>query len=121
MSDWYAIRHRSHGDSRNCSFDSVRFSGPRHTQYCCTSGKEVGWLNQHIHFGLILPSTSGVDGYSAEKARGRVVTLPGGGAYSCHYRCGALDAETAAGLSDQIDRLKPKAGKVNTWESNPSS
>ena len=62
--------------------------------------------------GLILPSTSGVDGYSAEKTTGRVVTLAGGGTYSCRYRCGALDAAGAAALAGHIARLKPSAGKV---------
>lgn len=62
--------------------------------------------------GLILPSTSGVDGYSAEKARGRLVTLAGGGTFSCRYRCGALDPAGTRRIADHIARLKPDTGKV---------
>lgn len=62
--------------------------------------------------GLILPSTSGVDGYSAEKAKGRVVTLPGQATYSCRYRCGALDAADTTLLANHIASLKPDAGKI---------
>jgi hypothetical protein len=62
--------------------------------------------------GLILPSTSGVDGYSAEKAKGRLVTLAGGGTFSCRYRCGALDPAGARALAGQIARLKPDTGRA---------
>jgi len=72
----------------------------------------ISRLGDQEALGLILPATSGVDGYSAEKARGRVVTLPGGGTYSCQYRCGALDPAGARALADEIARLKPDHGKV---------
>lgn len=72
----------------------------------------ISRLGDQEALGLILPATSGVDGYSAEKARGRVITLPGGGTYSCHYRCGALNSADARALADQITQLKRGRGKV---------
>ena len=72
----------------------------------------ISRLGDQEALGLILPATSGIDGYSAEKARGRVVTLPGGGTYSCQYRCGALDPAGARALADEIARLKPGHRKV---------
>ena len=72
----------------------------------------ISRLGDQEALGLILPATSGVDGYSAEKARGRVVTLPGAGTYSCHYRCGALDPAGARALADQITQMKRCHGKL---------
>lgn len=71
----------------------------------------ISRLGDQDALGLILPSTSGVDGYSAERARGRVVTLAGSDEYSCRYRCGALDAAGAMALSRHIDTLTRDAGK----------
>ncbi|HEU4826599.1 MAG TPA: DUF4432 family protein [Dongiaceae bacterium] len=63
----------------------------------------ISRLGDQEALGLILPSTSGVDGYAAERAKGRVVTVAGGGRYSCRYRCGALDPAAAEALSHRIE------------------
>ena len=73
----------------------------------------ISRLGDEDALGLILPSTSGVDGYTAEKAKGRVVTLAGGGVYSCRYRCGALDAAGAGALARHIETLKADTGNAS--------
>jgi hypothetical protein len=72
----------------------------------------ISRLGDQEALGLILPATSGVDGYTAEKAKGRVVTLQGGGAFSCRYRCGALDATAAGALVRHIETIGRDAGKA---------
>jgi hypothetical protein len=73
----------------------------------------ISRLGDQEALGLILPSTSGVDGYTAEKAKGRVVTLAGGGTYSCRYRCGALDATAAKAMVHQIEAVGREAGSAS--------
>ncbi len=43
--------------------------------------------------------------FTAEKAKGRVVTLAGGGTYFCRYRCGALGATAAKTMVHQIEAV----------------
>ena len=68
----------------------------------------VRWISRtgdQDALGLILPSTSGVDGYTAEKAKGRVATIAGGGQFTCGYRCGALSKAGAKQLLGRIGNL----------------
>ncbi len=73
----------------------------------------ISRLGDQEALGLVLPSTSGVDGYSAEKAKGRVVTVAGSGSYSCRYRCGALDATAARALVHQIKAIGRDSGNAS--------
>lgn len=63
----------------------------------------ISRLGDQDALGLILPSTSGVEGYTAEKAKGGIVTVAPGGRYSFRYRCGALDAAGAKALARHIE------------------
>ncbi|MDQ7250365.1 DUF4432 family protein [Dongia sedimenti] len=63
----------------------------------------ISRLGDQDALGLILPATAGVDGFTAEKAKGRVVSVPPGGSYACRYRCGALDAAGARSLARHIE------------------
>jgi hypothetical protein len=68
----------------------------------------VRWISRTSDqdaLGIILPSTSGVEGRAAEGAKGRVVTIPARGTYSCQYRCGALNASGASELVRHIDSV----------------
>lgn len=73
----------------------------------------ISRLGDQDALGLILPSTSGVDGYTAEKAKGRVVTLAGGGTYACRYRCGALDPAGAKELARRIAQASSSVGHIS--------
>jgi hypothetical protein len=67
----------------------------------------VRWMSRtgdQDALGLILPATAGVEGFTAEKAKGRLVTLEAGGARSFRYRCGALDAAEARAFAAHMGR-----------------
>ena len=59
--------------------------------------------------GIALPATAGVEGYAAEKAAGRIVTVPPLGEWRARMRMGALDAAAAAEMEGRIDRLAGRA------------
>ncbi len=63
----------------------------------------ISRLGDQDALGLILPSTSGVEGYTAEKAKGGIVTVAPGSRHSFRYRCGALDAAGAKALARHIE------------------
>ena len=56
-----------------------------------------------------MPATSGVEGYSAEKAHGRVVDLAGGATWRIDMRLGALTAPEAARMERHIDQCLDRA------------
>jgi len=59
--------------------------------------------------GLSMPATSGVEGYRAEKALGRVVGLPGGATWRIDMRLGALTAPEAQQMERHIDQCLGRA------------
>jgi len=56
--------------------------------------------------GMAFPATSGVEGYSAEKAKGRVVSLDGGATWRVDMTMGLLTATETAQAIDDIDRVR---------------
>jgi hypothetical protein len=55
--------------------------------------------------GMILPATAESEGYSAEKAKGNLKTIPGGGEWSCHMEFGALSPEEAGAMAAKINDI----------------
>jgi hypothetical protein len=55
--------------------------------------------------GLILPATAGPEGYAAEKAKGLIKTVPGGGVWECEMEAGALSAAEAAAMAAKIESM----------------
>jgi hypothetical protein len=55
--------------------------------------------------GLCLPATAEPEGYSAEKAKGNIVIVPGQGNWHFDLEVGALDADRAAAVEAQIEAL----------------
>jgi hypothetical protein len=55
--------------------------------------------------GLALPATAGPEGYTVEKAKGLVQSVPPGGAWTCAMRAGALDAAAAREAERRIGEL----------------
>lgn len=55
--------------------------------------------------GLVLPATAEPEGYLAEKAKGNVQVLPGGGVFRCEMEMGALTPEAAASMEARISAL----------------
>ena len=75
----------------------------------------VRWLSRTGDLealGLFLPSTSGVDGYTAEKAKERVKTIARRDRFTCSYRCGALDPVAAQLMVCSVDRVISHARSV---------
>ncbi len=68
----------------------------------------VRWISRtpdQDALGLILPATAEPEGYTAEKAKGNVKTLPGGAQWRCDMELGALTADEARAMAAEIERL----------------
>lgn len=72
----------------------------------------VRWISRNVDqdaMGLVLPATAEVSGYTAEKAKGNVRTLPPGGEFHCSYVCGALGPADADAMRSEIEASKSQA------------
>jgi hypothetical protein len=56
--------------------------------------------------GIAFPSTSEVEGYTAEKAKGQVISLEGGKAWRIDMRMGLLTSAQTKVITDQIARMR---------------
>ena len=56
--------------------------------------------------GAAFPSTSGVEGFTAEKAKGRVLSLEGGASWRTDMRVGLLTPEEAKAAIKVIERIR---------------
>ncbi len=56
--------------------------------------------------GMAFPSTSEVEGYTAEKAKGQVVSLEGGKSWRIDMRMGLLTSTEAKAMADRISRMR---------------
>lgn len=77
----------------------------------------VRWISRtpdQDGLGLILPATAEPDGYTAEKAKGNVKTLPAGEHYRCDFFVGALTAPAAIRYAEHIDAtLNGSSGTID--------
>ncbi len=55
--------------------------------------------------GLVLPATAEPEGYSAEKAKGNVKTIPAGGSYTCEIEAGLLSADEARRMAAHVEQI----------------
>ncbi len=60
--------------------------------------------------GLALPATADVEGYAAEKAKGNLVTVDGGGTWRIEIRAGAVRAAEAETIAARIRDIVSRAG-----------
>ena len=68
----------------------------------------VRWISRtpdQDALGLILPATAEPEGYSAEKAKGNIKTIPAQGTWRCDYVMGAVEKEAAAAIAATIEGL----------------
>ncbi|MEM6987016.1 MAG: DUF4432 family protein [Pseudomonadota bacterium] len=56
--------------------------------------------------GVAFPATSGVEGYTTEKAKGRVFELAGGDTWTIDMQVGHLTATETADMIDQIETIR---------------
>lgn len=83
------------GDYVRCRPDQV----PLCTRWICRTPDQDG-------LGIAFPATSGVEGYTNEKAKGRVITLAGGEAWHVDMRLGLLTATETQSIITIIDELR---------------
>jgi len=55
--------------------------------------------------GMDMPATAEPEGYTAEKAKGNIRTIPGGGKVHCDMELGVLSAEEAAKMEAKIGQI----------------
>jgi hypothetical protein len=55
--------------------------------------------------GIVLPATAKADGYTIEKSRGNVKTLPPHGTFHCEVVAGAVDKADAAKIEAKVDGI----------------
>ncbi len=93
----YAIQKHPDGtaDYVRCRPDQA----PLCTRWICRTPDQDG-------LGIAFPSTSGVEGYTAEKAKGRVETVEGGATWRIDMRLGLLTASETADTIALIDRTR---------------
>ncbi len=68
----------------------------------------VRWISRtpdQDALGLILPATAEPEGYTAEKAKGNVKSIPAGATWRCDYVMGALGPDAASQIRDQINQI----------------
>jgi len=71
--------------------------------------KGVRWTTRTIDqdaIGIVLPATAEPDGYTAEKAKGNVLSLAPGAEWRCTMEFGTLDADGAAAMRKRIAAVK---------------
>ena len=71
---------------------------PLCTRWICRTPDQDG-------LGIAFPSTSGVEGYAAEKAKGRVETVKGGETWRVDMRMGLLTTTETPGAIDAIEQI----------------
>ena len=71
---------------------------PRGVRWITRTSDQDAW-------GLFLPGTAEADGYTAEKAKGNLVTVAPGECFECSLSFGSLDAGEAAAMRDQVEQM----------------
>jgi hypothetical protein len=82
--------------------DYIRFrpdQTPLATRWICRTADQDG-------LGVAFPSTAGVEGYSAEKAKGRIVTVDGGSTWRADITLGHLTASETEEAIRTIDAIR---------------
>jgi Domain of unknown function (DUF4432) len=70
--------------------------------------KGVRWISRtpdQDALGLVLPATAEPEGYLAEKAKGHIKTIAGGGSYTCSMEAGWLNEAEAAQMEAKINGI----------------
>jgi hypothetical protein len=68
----------------------------------------VRWISRtpdQNALGLILPATAEPEGYTAEKEKGNIKTIPAGETWRCDYLLGALGPDAASQIEEKIESI----------------
>jgi hypothetical protein len=96
----HAMQVHPEGHADFISYDADNL--PMAIRWVCRTDDQAG-------LGLALPSTSGVEGYTAEKAAGRVTVVPPKGRWQARMQAGTLTHDQATVMRQKIDRT---AGRI---------
>lgn len=96
--DGWTHAMQRHPDATADFISHVQAQGPRATRWICRTPDQQG-------LGIAFPSTAGVEGYTAEKAKGRIVNLPAHDTWRIDMRMGRLDAAETSGMVEKISRI----------------
>ena len=91
-----------HPDGSADFISYIHAQGPRATRWICRTPDQQG-------LGIVFPSTAGVEGYTAEKAKGRLVEVPPKGDWRIEMRMGRRAPEQAVRLAADLDRIAGRA------------
>lgn len=92
----HAMQVHPQGHADFISYDASTL--PMAIRWICRTHDQAG-------LGLALPSTSGVEGFSAEKSAGRVTVVPPQGRWQARMRMGMLNEPAAQAMRRDIDRI----------------
>ncbi len=69
----------------------------------------VRWITRTPNqdaIGIYLPATAEADGYTAEKAKGNVLSIEAGQSFKCSLEFGALDAKDTATMKNMVAKVQ---------------
>ena len=100
--DGWTHAMQRHPDGSADFISYIHAQGPRATRWICRTPDQQG-------LGIVFPSTAGVEGYTAEKAKGRLVEVPPKGDWRIEMRMGRRAPEQAVRLAADLDRIAGRA------------
>lgn len=100
--DGWTHAMQKHPDGTADVISYVHAQGPRAMRWICRTADQQG-------LGMAFPSTAGVEGYTAEKAKGRIVEVAPKESWRLEMRTGTLTLDEAAQLACRLDQI---AGRV---------
>ena len=96
--DGWAHAMQRHPDGTADFISYVQAQGPCATRWICRTADQQG-------LGIAFPSTAGVEGYTAEKGKGRIVRVPSEGTWDISMRMGRLSVRESEAMTTQIRSL----------------
>lgn len=96
--DGWAHAMQRHTDG---AADYISYDG----RVCPVAGRWICRTDDQQGLGIAFPATAGVEGYLAEKAKGNLVSVPGGGVWEIAMEMGRLRADEAVQMARRIDRI----------------
>ncbi len=77
----------------------------------------IRWISRNLDrdcLALAEPATSGLEGYTAEKAKGSVPSLKPGETWTTKVKIGRLDQIEANAMRERIDRISGRTSEQST-------
>lgn len=96
--DGWTHAMQRHPDGTADVISHIHAQGPRATRWICRTPDQQG-------LGIVFPSTAGVEGYTAEKAKGRLVDVPAQGTWRIEMRMGRASVLETASLARKINKI----------------